>query len=65
MNATKLEAEVEAAFVIEKAGSPSLRALITLYGEEAVRSCWTLGWCVGRQSGLEAARTIMGMNLSQ
>lgn len=53
-----LEAEFEAAFLIEIARSAALRALVAHSGRMVVYHAWRLGWIVGKQAGLSQAQEV-------
>lgn len=55
-----IEAEVEAAYEIEWARNDFLRQLSALAGKAHVKSLWQIGWVMGHEAGLQAAKQLHG-----
>ena len=53
-------AQAETAFAIELARDATLRALVQLYGRDAVEMAWKLGWFSGMGAGLDKVKQVMG-----
>lgn len=58
MSITEMAAQVEAAWVCEREVAP-MPALRMLAGEEYAYQLWTLGYCKGRNAGLDIAHEVI------
>lgn len=56
---TEIAAEADGSFAIDMARSDSLKKAAALFGTDAVRLIWRMGWCSGKSAGLDHARRII------
>ena len=55
MNTAEATADANAAFAIEMASAPALKALVLTAPQEIIRMAWLLGYCAGKRDAFGAA----------